>query len=211
MDLFTKLLQPKHDLNSPIARADVEMAPKKAASRKPGGKTGGAAASSALQGASASHSVVCSPAASSAAATEDSPQVAPSPMADKEKHQPPPSAMRTLAEVLDQSAEGLDVGGSASWAHLSTGRGAVRKIALLPETAGPASNKGAVTAQVKLPGAVSRKGKLAVSQAVSAMPTADDQQTQDDDGQAAAPQLRFEVSTQYVAWQPPFRVGCMQP
>ena len=210
MDLFTKLLQPKHDLNSPIARADVEMAPKKSVTRKTGGKTGGTADTSALQGASASHSVVCSPAASSAAATQDSPQVAPSPMAEKEKHQPPPPAMRTLTDVLDQSAEGLDVGGSASWAHLSTGRGAVKKIAMLTQTAVPASNKRAVTAQVKLPGAVSRKGKLAVSQAVSAMPTADDQQTQDDDGQAAAPQLRFEVSTQYVAWQPPARVDRMQ-
>ena len=210
MDLFTNLLQPKHDLNSLIARADVDMPPKKPAPRKTGVKAGGAAASSALDGESASYSVVCSPATSSAAATQDSPQFAASPMAEKDKHQPPPPAMRTLTNVLEESAEGLDVGGSASWAHLSTGRGAVKKIAMLTQTAVPASNKRAVTAQVKLPGAVSRKGKLAVSQAVSAMPTADDQQTQDDDGQAAAPQLRFEVSTQYVAWQPPARVDRMQ-
>ena len=132
-------------------------------------------------------------------------------MAEKAKLQPPPPAMRTLSDVLDQSAEGLDVGGSASWAHLSAGRGAVTKIALVPETAGPASNRRPVSAKQKPPGAVIRKGKLAVSQVVAAMPTADDQQTQDDDGQAAAPQLRFEVSTQYVAWQPPARDDRMQP
>jgi len=190
------------------------MPPKRAASRKAGAKAGGAAGSSALDGESASYSVVCSPAAGSAAATMDSPQFAASPMADKDKHQPPPPARRTLENVLEGSAEGLCVGASATWAHLSTGRGAVKKIPLIPETAGPASDKRPLTATQKGQAAVGRRGVLALSQVASALPaipTADDQQTQDADGQAAAPQLRFEVSTQYVAWQPPFRVGCMQP
>jgi len=131
-------------------------------------------------------------------------------MAEKDKLQPPPPAMRTLTNVLEESAEGLDVGGSATWAHLSTGRAAVKKIAIIPETAGPPSDKRPLTAKEKGPAAAGRKGMMTVSQVASAMPTADDQQTQDDDGQAAAPQLRFEVSTQYVAWQPPARVDRMQ-
>jgi len=134
-------------------------------------------------------------------------------MPEKGKQRPP--ARRTLQESLEGSASGLFAGPSASWAHVSTGRGAVRaKIPIIPETAGPVGDQRPPTATQKAPAAAGRKGLLAVSQLASALPattTADDQQTQDADGQAAAPQLRFEVRTQYVAWQRPFRVGCMQP
>jgi len=190
------------------------MPPKRAAPRKAGVKAGGAAGSSAQHGESGSTSVVCSPAAGWASSTMDSPEFAASAMADKAKLQPPPPARRTLQNVLEGSAEGLCMGASASWAHVSTGRGAVKKIPITQETAGPAGDKRPSTATQKGPAAVGRRGVLALSQVASALPaipTADDQQTQDADGQAAAPQLRFEVSTQYVAWQPPFRVGRMQP
>jgi len=191
------------------------MPPKKAAPKKPSVKAGGAAGSIAPDGESASNSEVCSPAAAGALSTLVSPaqDSAASPMSEKGNQRPP--ARRTLHESLEGSSSGLFSAPSSSWAHISSGRGAVRpRIPILAETAGSVGGQPPPPATQKAQAAAARKALLAVSQrasALSATTTADDQQTQDADGQAAAPQLRFQVRTDNVAWQRWFSVRCMQP
>ena len=192
------------------------MPPKKAGAKKPRGRAGGAAESTAPVGDSGANSEVCSPTAAGASSTFVSPsqESAASPISEKGAQRQP--ARRTLQACLEGSSSGLLSAHSPTWAHLSSGRGAVRtKIPIIPDKAESVGGQPAPPDTRKAPAAAARKGLLAaVSQLASALPattTADDQQTQDADGQAAAPQLRFEVRTEYVAWQRPFRVRCMQP
>ena len=190
---------------------------RKAGAKKPAtrGKVGGAAESTAPVGDSGGNSEVCSPRAAGSSSTFVSPyqESAASPISEKGAQRQP--ARRTLQACLEGSSSGQLSAHQPTWAHLSSGRGAVRtKIPIIPDTAESVGGQPAPPDTLKAPAAAARNavsaGSLRAS-ALSATTTADDQQTQDADGQAAAPQLRFQVRTGNVAWQRWFSVRCMQP
>ena len=191
--------------------------PRKTGARNaaPKKKVGGAAESTAPVGDSGGNSEVCSPTAAGSSSTFVSPyqDSAASPISEKGVQRQP--SRRGLQACLEGSSSGQFPAHPPTYAHMSTGRAVVRKkIPIIQDKEESVGGKRAPPDPLKAPAAAARNavsaGSLRAS-ALSATTTADDQQTQDADGQAAAPQLRFQVRTDYVAWQRWFSVRCMQP
>jgi len=191
--------------------------PRKTGAKKtaPRQKVGGAAESTAPVGDSGGNSEVCSPRAAGSSSTFVSPyqdSVA-SPISEKGVLRQP--ARRGLQACLEGSSSGQFPAHPPTYAHMSTGRAAVRKkIPIIQDKEESVGGKRAPPDPLKAPAAAARNavsaGSLRAS-ALSVTTTADDQQTQDADGQAAAPQMRFQVRTGNVTWKQWFCVRCMQP
>jgi len=214
MDLFSKLLQQ----NAVCTCKDRDIAhamPRSKVRKKQVDGSPGATEQVAVGG----HSGLSSPSEGGPSSSFMSPSKLSdcSPSPDKGVRQQ--ATRRGLQACLEGSWQGQSPAHALPFAHVSSGRAALRKIPLIEEGQESVGGKRAPPAPPKVPAVAARNAvsagslratTVAVSTTAENMP-GDDQQTQDAAGQAAAPHMRFQVRTGTVTLKQWLSVRCMQP
>ena len=218
MGLFSKLLQ--QNTVCTCKHRDIDM-PRKNEGRKVTRKqhVDGSPGSTALVAVGGGHSEVSSPCAAGASSSFISPSQDSAGSPSPEKGVRQQATRRGLQACLEGSWQGQSPAHALTFAHVSSGRAAPRKIPLVEEGQESVGGKRAPPAPPKVPSAAARNAVSAGSLRAKtvAVPTTaenmpgDDQQTQDAAGQAAAPHMRFQVRTGTVILMQWLSVRCMQP